>query len=175
MLLTANRVGRLLAAEAFTYAKRAVSGSALCGRDVGLMLLSDFDDGVEIVGVMDGQFAEHFAIEFDAGLFECEDEAAVLNAPHAAGGRQAGDPQPAEIALARSTIAVGEAAGPDNRFLGRSVQLAATAAVSFDLAKQTFLSTMSGGARSGSGHDRSNSFKYQLSAISAFSVVNYPG
>ncbi len=53
-------------------------------------------------------------------LVQAVDEFAVAEAPFAAGGVDADDPQLAELALACAAIAEGERLGPDKGFLGRA-------------------------------------------------------
>src|SRR5690348_6247277 len=66
-----------------------------------------FDDGVEGGGVGDGEFAEHLAVEGDAGGGGGGDEAVVGDAALAQGCVQAGDPEGAEVALLLAAVAVG--------------------------------------------------------------------
>ena len=54
----------------------------------GHVLLGDLDDGVEVGGGEDGDFAEHLSVELDVGGLEPEDEPAVGDAAHLAGGAE---------------------------------------------------------------------------------------
>ena len=72
----------------------------------GLGLL---DDGLEGLGIGDGQLGESAAVQLDAGQVQTLDEAVVGDAFGADGGVDALDPQLAEVTLA--SLAVAEVVG----------------------------------------------------------------
>src|SRR5690606_2061032 len=61
---------------------------------------------------------KHLAVDFDAGLVQAVDEAAVGQAMLADGSVDALDPQSAEVALVDLAVAVGELLGTVDRCLG---------------------------------------------------------
>src|SRR5258708_12325614 len=84
------------------------------------MRLHKLDDGVERRRVADRQFAEHLAIELDAGG-ECgRNESVVGDAALLKSGAEARDPQSAEVALALAAVAGGVGAGFAREFDGRT-------------------------------------------------------
>src|SRR5258706_8462978 len=80
-----------------------------------------FDNAVEGLGVADGQFAEHLAVERDAGGDGGGDEAVVGDAALAEGGVEAADPEGAEVALLLAAVAVGVFAGLEGELEGDAV------------------------------------------------------
>src|SRR4051812_30411721 len=80
------------------------------------MRLCLFDDGVERCRVADGQFAEHFAVQLDAGGDQGGDEAVIAQAALAQGGAEAGDPQGAEVPLLLLAVLVGVDVGLAGEF-----------------------------------------------------------
>ena len=74
-----------------------------------------------VVGVAHGDVREHLAVELDAGQLEAVHELRVAHAVDARGGVDAGDPQPAEVALAVAPVAVGVGVRLEQRLLGALV------------------------------------------------------
>src|SRR5207248_1193393 len=64
------------------------------------------DDGVEGLGVADGEFREHLAIELNAGADQGGDEAVVVDAALTKRRAEARDPEGAEMALFLATVAI---------------------------------------------------------------------
>src|SRR4051795_8999343 len=96
----------------------AVSGGSNRRRDMRLRL---FDDGVERRRVADGQFAEHLAVQLDAGGHEGGDEAVVAQAALAQGGAEARDPEGSEVPLLLLALLVGVDVGLAGEFEGGPV------------------------------------------------------
>src|SRR5690606_27171809 len=86
------------------------------------------DELVEDLGILDGDLAEHLAVQVHTRKAQAVDELAVASVPHPARGVDTRDPQATEVALAVTTVAVGVAAGADDRFLG-ALEVAATGSV----------------------------------------------
>src|SRR5690606_25888257 len=76
-------------------------------------LLDSLDDCIEPRRIVDGNFRQRLAIEFDLRLGQTGDELAVANAALPASRVDPDDPQPAEVALADAAIAVRVNTGPD--------------------------------------------------------------
>nr|CAI0340404.1 hypothetical protein SHINE37_44273 [Rhizobiaceae bacterium] len=81
-------------------------------------LLGGCDERAERCGLMDRHVGQNLAVDFDAGLVEAVDEAAIGQAVLADGSVDALDPERAEIALVDLAVAVGELLGTINRGLG---------------------------------------------------------
>ena len=76
--------------------------------------LGPIDNRVEGLRIGDGDFAEHFSIQRDVGVFQATDESAVVDSALATGGADARNPQPPIISLDIASVTVGEGAGADN-------------------------------------------------------------
>lgn len=81
-----------------------------------------FNDGVEGCGIDDREFAEHLAIEFDAGQDERGDESVVVYAAGAEGRTEPGDPEGSEMPLALAAVAVCVYAGLAGEFDRRTIE-----------------------------------------------------
>ena len=66
---------------------------------------------VNVSGSWTAMFGQRLAVQLDAGPLQAGDELAVAQAAHPAGGVDADDPQPAELALADPAVAEGVDAG----------------------------------------------------------------
>src|SRR4051812_2254046 len=76
----------------------------ISGRRYGVA--GDLDEGAEGCGLRDRQLGEVLAVDLDAGGLQTLDEAVVGHAVGAGGGVDPLDPQRAEVALARATVAI---------------------------------------------------------------------
>src|SRR5271154_2367036 len=106
------------------------AGFPAAGRSGARRLAGDLGETSERVGVAHGDVGEHLAIELDAGQGQAVHELRVAHAVDARSGVDAGDPQPAEVALAVAPVAVGVRVGLQQRLLGAlvvGVRLAAEA------------------------------------------------
>src|SRR3712207_8780420 len=72
----------------------------------------------ERLGIPDGDVGQNLAVELDAGLAQAVHELAVAHALAPGGGAYAGDPQPAEVALAVAAVAGGGGGGLEEGLLG---------------------------------------------------------
>src|SRR4051794_10957159 len=72
---------------------------------------------------MHGDIGQDLAIELDSGLFESIDQLRIARAVQLSGGRDAHDPQRAELALLLTTADVGELQAALHGFLRRLVEL----------------------------------------------------
>jgi hypothetical protein len=90
-----------------------------------------FDDGIERLRVVNGDFAQHFPIQGNVSLFTAVNELAISNAPLPACCAQSGNPHAPEIAF--STFAVGSSVDicPDAGFFGQSKQPACGTTMAF--------------------------------------------
>ena len=89
---------------------------------------------------MHGNVREHLAVDFNAGLHQAVDDAAVRQPVQACRRIDAGDPQCAELALVGAAVAEGILARLDDRLLGGAIGLAACVVVALRLL-QYFLVT----------------------------------
>jgi len=64
-------------------------------------------DGLECLGVVDGEVGEHLAVDFDAGLVQESHQLAIAETLHAGSGIDTLNPQGAEVALLGATVAEG--------------------------------------------------------------------
>src|SRR6185436_6814304 len=111
----------------------------LCGLDAGAaVLLGGGGELIEDLGVVDGELAEHLAVEEDAGHLEAIDEAGVAGVAHVAGGGDAGDPEGAHVAFAVAAVAVGVAAGADEGVVGAVLMEVVDAVVAAGGAEDAF-------------------------------------
>ena len=69
-------------------------------------LLHLLDDGLESLGVVEGEVGEHLAVHLDAGHVKLVDELAVVHAILAHGGVDTHDPQATEFAFLVSSVAI---------------------------------------------------------------------
>src|SRR6266513_1677314 len=106
----------------------------------GLCLLRD---RAECRGVVHGDVREHLAVDFDTGLVQAVDDAAVGESVQARRGVDARDPQCAELTLVLPPVAVRVLACLDDGLLGRAIDLAPRVVVALRLA-ENFLVTTSG-------------------------------
>src|SRR5690606_12068667 len=70
-----------------------------------------FDQGLEGLGLVDGEIGEHLAVHLDASLAEAVDKSAIGQTQLAGAGVDALDPEGAEIALLRAAVTIGILAG----------------------------------------------------------------
>ena len=70
-------------------------------------LLGFGNDGLEGLGIVDGEVGEHLAVDFDAGLVEAAHQLRVREAFEAGGSVDALNPQCAEVALLVAAVAEG--------------------------------------------------------------------
>ena len=118
-------------ADAHEGASAEVRGSGL-DRSVDVLGQSGLgllDDGLEGLGIGDGQLGEGAAVQLDAGQVQTLDEAVVGDAFGADGGVDALDPQLAEVTLASLAVAEVVGKGVQQLLLGLTVQAGALAAV----------------------------------------------
>src|ERR1700730_803683 len=106
----------------------------------GLCLLRD---RAERRGVVHRDVREYLAVDFDAGLVQAVDDAAIGEPVQARRGVDARDPQCAELTLVLPPVAVGVLARLDDRLLGRAIDLAPGVVVALRLA-ENLLVTASG-------------------------------
>jgi hypothetical protein len=64
-------------------------------------------DGLESLGVVEGEVSEDLAVDLDASLVESTHERAVAQVIEASGSVDTLDPEGAEVALLGTTVAVG--------------------------------------------------------------------
>ena len=108
------------------------------GRDAALGLLDAVDDSGEGGGFVHSEVGEDFAVDFDLGLGEGLDEAAVGEVETADGGVDAGDPEVAEIALAGLAVTIGPVLALHGGILGVAEKFTAASAVSFGFLDDAF-------------------------------------
>ena len=103
-------------------------------------LLHLVDDGLEGLGVVQGEVGEDLAVDFDARLRELVDELAVVHAILADGGVDTDNPQAAEFALLVSSVAISVGLTLFVRVLRHSPHVLSRAELTFGLL-QDFLSS----------------------------------
>src|SRR5262249_6634931 len=86
-------------------------------------------DGLEGVGIVDGEVGERLAIEADAGLGQSADELRVRDADRAGRRVDADDPQAAEVTLPLAAVPIHEGPGVVDGLAGGLVAVAPLAAV----------------------------------------------
>ena len=77
-----------------------------------------FTNSSEGFWIVDSEFSENFAVEFDILFLHAIDEKAVADTVFASSVVDTGDPKAAKIAFAIAAIAVAVAKGFDNTLLG---------------------------------------------------------
>jgi len=82
------------------------------------------DDCVEAGRVGNRDFAEHFPVQRDIGLFESRDKPAVHNAALPAGGGQSGNPKRPEIPLTQLSADAGIYPRSSDGLFGCAIQMA---------------------------------------------------
>ena len=92
------------------------------GGSRGLVLAGDCDQGVERLGVGDGQVGEDLAIHLHSGVLQAVDEAVVGQALRTGGGVDALNPQGTEITLPGPAVAVGVGGGVEDLLLRLALQ-----------------------------------------------------
>src|SRR4051794_32106116 len=93
-------------------------------------LAGAFGESAERLGVAHGDVGQHLAVDLDAGELHAVHERGIAHPVLARCGVDAGDPEPAEVALAVAAVAGGVGVGLHDRFLRppvRRVRLAAEA------------------------------------------------
>src|SRR6187551_1475261 len=123
--------------------------SASGGFQLGLGL---FADGSKSRCIVHGQFGHDLAVDFDARLQQAVDQPAVRQSMLAGRRIDAGDPQRTELALLRTTVAVGILPRLDDRLLGRAEYLAAGVVVTLRLGEDFLVSASSNDATLDSCH-----------------------
>ena len=105
-------------------------------------LLHLLDDGLESLGVVEGEVGEHLAVDFDAAGRQLVDELAVVHAILAHGSVDTDNPQAAELALLVSSVAISVSLTLFVRVLRHSPHILPSAELTFGLL-QDFLSSCS--------------------------------
>ena len=77
----------------------------------GSGVLGDLGELGEGNGVVDRHFAEHLAVDLDAGSLQAVHERGVVHAVELAGGGDTGDPQGAEVSLLQAAADIGVGQG----------------------------------------------------------------
>ena len=103
-------------------------------------LLHLLDDGLESLGVVQGEVGENLAVHLDAGHVQLVDELAVIHAILAHGGVDTDNPQAAEFALLVSSVAISVGLTLFVRVLRHSPHVLSRAELTFGLL-QDFLSS----------------------------------
>jgi hypothetical protein len=109
----------------------------LCTRS----LARGLHNGGKGLGVIDGQFCQHLAVDRDVCLFEIVGQAAVGYAVVASGCVDADDPQAAHIAFAVAAVAIGVGHGLHPCFISSPKQLTARPKEAFRLADDLLMAT----------------------------------
>src|SRR3954447_4798275 len=99
------------------------------GRRLGKRVLGLLHQGGERGRVVDREVGKHLAVELDPGVLEPVHEARVRDAVGTHARVDAGDPEPAELRLAVTAVAVGVDARAGGLFLGEAVPHPAAAGV----------------------------------------------
>src|SRR5579863_636549 len=92
-------------------------------------------DGAKRRRVVYGDVREHLAVDFNTGLGEAVDDAAVAQPVNTGGSVDTRDPQSAELTLFLPTIAIRVLASLDDRLFGGAIDLAPGVVVALRLAK----------------------------------------
>jgi hypothetical protein len=121
----------------------------LSSSEGGFGLLSKFGKSG---GVLDGDVGEDLAIKLDASLFQSVDELRVAGAVGLGGGRDADDPQGAELALLLLAAGVGELEAALDGFLGCLVELGFSKEVSTSSLENLFAAITPLGTTFYAGH-----------------------
>src|SRR5579883_2157185 len=124
-----------------------------CSSRLGQMALGLFDDRGERGRLMDGEFGQDLAVDFDPGRGQPGDEAAIGQAVLAHGGVDALDPQRAEFALAVLAVAIGVLHRLFDRLLGDADSVLATAKIALGGAQSLLVLGVSGYAAFDARHD----------------------
>ena len=103
-------------------------------------LLHLVDDGLESLGVVEGEVGKDLAVDLDTRLGELVHELAVVHAILAHGGVDTDDPQAAEFALLVSSVAISVGLTLFVRVLRHSPHVLSRAELTFGLL-QDFLSS----------------------------------
>src|SRR4029077_19359250 len=121
-------------------------GLALLRFRLQLIFLHQVNVVTEDLRVVDRHLREDLAVEPDVRLAQRRHQAAVGNTGLARGGVDAGDPQGAELALARATIAIGVRQRVDRGLAGRADELALRATAALGLAEELLVLLVRGNA-----------------------------
>ncbi len=113
------------------------AGAATCVDWLCQRLTGFFDNLIKGFRIVNGNLREHFAIQFDIGLFQSIDEFAVSQAAHATGRIDTCNPQTPEIAFANATIPVRIRTGANQRFLDGSQQPSAASDIALGFFEQS--------------------------------------
>ena len=100
------------------------------------------DDGLESLGVVEGEVGKDLAVDFDAGFRQLVDKLAVVHIVLAHGGVDTHNPQAAELALLVSSVAIRVSLTLFVRVLRHSPHILPGAELTFGLL-QDFLSSCS--------------------------------
>src|ERR1035441_2166379 len=106
--------------------------------DYRLSLLDALNDRGKSGGFVHGQISQNLAVDFDLGLGQRFDEAAVGQVERPDGGVDADNPEVAEVALAGLAIAIGPVLALHGGVFGVAEKFAAAAAVSFGFLNDAF-------------------------------------